>query len=166
MSGTLSMLHKAITMQIFAFLKWPTWSKLYFTSHKFANAVAWIWIMWAPKMKINYCCLCTLLIYIWHYVSGEKNTQTMTKRDLLSHNRNGLTSLIIIIWRNIAILVKQKKQIVFFHSYSKREVAVIIIDDSPHCWAVTQQDTSHWWRREKANRGVCFFLALWCLTHL
>lgn len=39
------------------------------------------------------------------------------------------------------------------------------IDDNPHCWAITQQDTSHWWARERAHRGVSSSPALCSVQH-
>lgn len=160
------MLHKAATMQVFAFLKWLTWSKSYFISHKFNYAVAAFGIMWALKMKINYRRLCTFLMYLLllHQWQGHD-----PKRDVLSILAFIADTVIALYltyyshWRlNICWPGKTGKQIMHLIYIVKRQRESAVISYvslalhcsgknwmCPYCWAITQQDTNHWWRRER-----------------
>lgn len=135
-----------------------------------------LYIIWALEMKTNYRCFCTffmylLLLYQWQGSSPnyhkERPSCWFCDDDIslwLLTLKSEYFNVSYIFWRDKERLLLCPVRGLALHCSGKSWMWVQI-DDSPHCWAITQQDTNHWWRRRKANRGVSSFPSLCCLTH-
>lgn len=140
-------------------------------------------IIWCICWDVDYVSTMTEneLLLLWYFVvyfcyfGGKKATLTFTERDFLplcsNENCNGFILLWWFTFTLIHTLWTDTEKLVLFPVLtsvlfcSSKKSVWMQLDDSPHCWAITQWDINHSWRREKAKRGVSAFPSLCCLTH-